>query len=597
MGNKKLNSKPFQEHTNPMQQQNVEMQYSMMLLAGCLIRVVKVWDDGALPNILPSDLMAYRVPLVTLQIMIRTLSTQNSDGSWKNSPEITAYAILTVKKLASLPWIQSLDSQINDCLALGTIFLEKNEETWQAPEFIWVEKVTYGSKILSETYCVAALNASKSFDKLKWGENALGIYKLSTQRKVHGFSRFFTQLPVFAEEPAWRLHASIIEGYLFAPLLKDVHVQLDIFPRENSGTEKYLEYIPLTWTTCNNATGLGITSQTMREMMIISILNFQVDKYLEDITGNEVSQEYFKSLKSVIRGLISDDDNNHSNKKGVEEEEPNDQESQFHHGNRKRRKIDNGPSHSIENGARNGDHSSEKSQHKLRFVKAEKTLSRFVAYVLNHPRVTGSSGVVRRQIKEELSTFLQAHVTHGEHNAKFQSMLDNGEHIKTFTNTTGTYYDWVRTTSADHTSCPYSFAFFTSLIMAQQGPHRGAQDCFSGIMARYLAQDVCRHLATMCRQYNDYGSFARDRMERNLNSVNFSEFHENSGLPTKQEQISEDSIRRKLLEIANYERECLDIAFKRLKGEIEHHSWRALEVFIKVTDLYGQIYVLRDINA
>lgn len=32
------------------------------------------------------------------------------------------------------------------------------------------------------------------------------------------------------------------------------------------------------------------------------------------------------------------------------------------------------------------------------------------------------------------------------------------------------------------------------------------------------------HLGRMCRQYNDYGSLARDQEERNLNSLNFPEF-------------------------------------------------------------------------
>lgn len=36
-------------------------------------------------------------------------------------------------------------------------------------------------------------------------------------------------------------------------------------------------------------------------------------------------------------------------------------------------------------------------------------------------------------------------------------------------------------------------------------------------------------LATMCRQYNDYGSIVQDRAEKNLNSVNFPDFCEHVG--------------------------------------------------------------------
>jgi hypothetical protein len=35
---------------------------------------------------------------------------------------------------------------------------------------------------------------------------------------------------------------------------------------------------------------------------------------------------------------------------------------------------------------------------------------------------------------------------------------------------------------------------------------------------------MTRHLAVMCRQYNDYGSLVRDAEEGNLNSIDFAEF-------------------------------------------------------------------------
>lgn len=40
----------------------------------------------------------------------------------------------------------------------------------------------------------------------------------------------------------------------------------------------------------------------------------------------------------------------------------------------------------------------------------------------------------------------------------------------------------------------------------------------------YLAEDVCRHLATLCRLYNDLGSAACDADEGAGNSLKFPEF-------------------------------------------------------------------------
>ncbi|KAL1981483.1 hypothetical protein VTN96DRAFT_2512 [Rasamsonia emersonii] len=539
---------------------NLERQYSMLLLAGSLTQVVKLWDTGALAD-LPPDLIAHRIPLVTFQILVRTLSAQSEQGSWKGSPEITAYALLTLKKLASLPWTKTLEATVNDSILRGTRFLEANETKWNRPGFIWVEKVSYGSGILSETYCLAALQASSAYN---WGENVLNLWKIDT-KAVDKFSQFFSKLPIFSQQPKWKLRASIVEGYLFAPLLHQT--QPDIFPRKDRSGDKYREYIPFTWTLCNNATDFGISTQTMCDMMVLSMLNFQADEYLEQATEHPDLKGNFGALRAVIRRLFDS------------------------HG----QDMENGhPSHTI----------AQSETHQSKFLlEVEQTLYRFISYVLNHPKVSGSSEVVHRRIRQELSIFLQAHVTHGEDNTRLRKPA-SPEKLAVFTSARGTYYDWVRTTSADHTSCPYSFEFFRCLIAPSGG------DCFSGALSRYLAQDVCRHLATMCRQYNDYGSIARDRAENNLNSANFPEFHEQeedgskngypNGLQTDSSSESTklaDEIRQTLLQIASYERECLDLAVQKLKPEVDPQTWKAVQVFINVTDLYGQIYVVRDIHS
>lgn len=100
----------------------------------------------------------------------------------------------------------------------------------------------------------------------------------------------------------------------------------------------------------------------------------------------------------------------------------------------------------------------------------------------------------------------------------------------------------------------------------------------------------------MCRQYNDYGSLQRDRDDRNLNSVNFPEFVSGGG------DDSDRSLKDELFAIAEYERMGLGMAMGRLKeltgvrreGE---RLMKAVELFVDVTDVYGQIYVLRDIDG
>ncbi len=105
----------------------------------------------------------------------------------------------------------------------------------------------------------------------------------------------------------------------------------------------------------------------------------------------------------------------------------------------------------------------------------------------------------------------------------------------------------------------------------------------------------------MCRQYNDYGSIARDRAEKNLNSVNFPEFHHNNvvkqeGSVENQNDVREEAFKAALFEIADYERDCLLFAMQKL-GEAVPKQMGIWKTFVNVTDLYGQIYVARDIAS
>jgi hypothetical protein len=148
----------------------------------------------------------------------------------------------------------------------------------------------------------------------------------------------------------------------------------------------------------------------------------------------------------------------------------------------------------------------------------------------------------------------------------------------------------VHTTSADHTSCPYSFVFY--LCLAGEG--RSALDF--NIQQRYALEDACRHLAAMCRQYNDLGAVLRDQEERNLNSVNFPEFvvDEVDATITEKELIGRK--KRDLLAVAEYERRCLDRVLGELEVTTESKLMDKLKLLIQLTDLYGQIYIVRDIG-
>ncbi len=519
----------------------------MMLCSQALVRFLHLWEGSAIPDI-PEDITCERIPSALTQILLRTVLAQASDGSWDGgSCEITAYAVLTLISVSTLPWaLDSLESYTSGAIEKGKQYLRANHHRWDELKYIWIEKVTYASPILAQAYCLAAMKASPS--RHYWSTKTV---QLPTE-SIAKLTRFFNRLPLFSNAPNCDLlvTASLAESYILLPRL--IRAIPDIFPRNEKAENRYMEYIPFTWIGCNNL-GTHASRSILMDMMVISVLNFQVDQYMEAIVIND-SQYGCPTLRKLVTKLCQMEEVTHA--------DHND------NSDKSRNMTNNCQANSTTNGV-----------HKPgldAFEAIEHVLSRFIKYILAHPAVTHQT---RLHMRNTLGTFLHAHLTQLEDNTRFISLK---------TPPSIPYHDWVHTTSAAHTSCPYSFLFFCCLLR---------NECFKGVRQKYLAQDLCAHLATMCRMYNDAGSVGRDEEEGNVNSINFSEFDREHGV-SEEEAASRDRKRADLLRLAEYERECLERAFTGLEESgVQKQTLEMVRLFSRVTDLYGQIYVARDLNG
>jgi hypothetical protein len=590
-----------------------------MLIVQALTRLLHLYDKSELPEI-SSDLLRDQIPVVLFQALVRCLRSQASDGSWSKSTEVTAYAVLTLANLASLPFIDAIADTVHQTIELGRQYLEIHRDDREA-EHIWIEKVTYGSKSLYKAYTLAALHVTapthQFSDKVK-------VLTSIPWENVFKFAKFYSMLPIYAATPEWLIRASLIEGYLFLPRLKQMRHTL--FPRDNMAEDKYFEYIPFTWTGANNRAGALMNANFLFDMMVVSFLGYQVDEYMETVVGGRgfehrlpevlaVIDEIFDKLdtcsginesdgfarlkaceKSLLANSFLGDDaglpssaedthltsltnfNQPQNKprsdslldESVPDFLPEQQLSIITHNASLEQATLTPPISPIEDD-------------KLDAITS--VLTDFIHFIWHHPSVTSASPLDKSRVKYELKVYLLAHATQVSDNSRFGAQSIPSHKTISFNTPTSSYYQWVRTTSADHTSCPHAFAFVSCLLS------KGGRDCFAGAEEKYVAEDLCRHLASMCRQYNDYGSLQRDRDDKNLNSVNFPEF-----TGTDREMKDE------LFRIADYERRGLEMAMGRL-GELTARRREAarlmdaIGLFVDVTDVYGQIYVLRDIDG
>jgi hypothetical protein len=552
----------------------------MMLLAQTLRKLVLLWDEGSLPD-LPEEFLKDQIPLILLQILHRTLHSQNDNGSWgaPESCEITSYALLALIDATFFPWVAELDTQVLKAIRAGQAFLNENQKRWGDITYTWIEKVTYGSSILSKAYCLAAARASSCYPEvtLQWKPLPEKLLAIPIE-KISKFSKFFSRLPLFNKEAPWKLTASLVEGYFFLPRLRKI--RLHVFPRQNMEEDKYLEYIPFTWTGCNNK-GAFLESDLIWDMMVISMLNYQADEFMEAVVGKkfegrpeagrQLIQELFVERQSLdlpisqsLKRKVSPGHVPTVMKKIATETSSNDTGTITPPITSD---IDlDVPGHSIIS-----------------------TLRSFIDYVLTHPSIKAASRSSVVSLTNHLEQFLLAHLTHCADNVQFAESYSTEAETKapiTF-DTSRTYWDWVTTTSAVHTSCPYSWSWISCRIAStSQG------DPFPTALTRYLSAEFGQRLAVMCRMYNDFGSIARDYLEKNLNSVNFPEFENSGGEGTELE-------RRKnaLMSMAEYEREGLLMVKSHLRPLLDERAKNVVDVFFNVTDLYGQIYVARDIAS
>ena len=625
----------------------------MMLMVQALQHVLLLWDQDALPS-LPQRVIRDKVIIVLFQALFRTLRLQNANGSWggTNSSEESAYAVILLSCLADLPCAQILWSDVECAIEKGRSFIVQTKHDTAASEYLWIEKVTYGSDILRQAYIFAALKDNVSGTKAVMGK-ALSMFDLPTE-KISKFMSFYSKLPMFQDMPSWFVRGALVEGYLLLPQLQEV--RLGVFSRQGMAEDRYFEYIPFTWAAANGIDKSYLGTDFIYQMNVISFLNYQIDEYMEAVIGEQfadrlneiriIIDEIFHRWNTGTNGRISNKAEEVDGLRGIHSTKMNAEAIGSSHPNQsttvaeditKRfiievygppgkistvEGVDNqmdferpqtlstntsssiAPSETYETSASSV---SSSSSSPLTLESVNVTLSSFVSHILSHTEIRYASSASLQDLALELRTFLLAHLTQIETSRRLYLSPSKSSRLNHASTPPMAFFTWARSIGADHTSCSYSFAFASCLLSSSCNQTEGKSlDLFPTATSRYLAKATAQHLASLCRMYNDFGSLNRDRAERNLNSVDFPELkdHEygSDGVPGDAE------LKARLMKLAELEREFLSCAKRRLEREVDtiggmhgnsnrDLAKRFVDCFVRITDCYGQIYVVKDIAS
>jgi hypothetical protein len=346
--------------------------------------------------------------------------------------------------------------------------------------------------------------------------------------------------------------------------------------------DKYLDYIPITWTGVNAAGGFPLSSKTIWDMMVISMLNYQADEYMESVVVH-LSEQNLQQLGTIIAFECFN---------GLSTSEAYSSSPTWRSLQPDRRS----PSPLTPPLSESTDKST--TGHGLGYVAS--VITKYINHVRHHPAVLRAPISAQKRVAEELQKYLLAQISHNADNVRMRNQKDeekqsvstgipygDRDHAKGISSS---YYDWVHTTGANDTSCPYSFNFFCCLISK-----RGV-NCLSSAKQSYLGRELALHLATMCRQYNDYGSYSRDSAEGNLNSLDFPEFRIRidrdleSPLEPYPPAITSHPFelsKKALMEIAEFERSCMELCFVQLLAGLSAATSTEIKAFINVTDREG----------
>ncbi|EPE31716.1 Terpenoid cyclase/Protein prenyltransferase [Glarea lozoyensis ATCC 20868] len=551
---------------------NTSEHYPMMLAAqslSLLLTKLKHVESTEVKGIFSTSLKR-RILVVLQQIYQGTIDSQQPNGSWDDKREVTAYAILTLAPLLNL--IKPDESPNLDLAVFqsGKQFLLSCKDKWSQGEYLWIEKTSYSLSNVAQAYCLAACN-------IKATEYSETITTVRLPKSMTKLKCFFEKLPMFSGQHDEMMRGSLIESFRIYPLLERCH-DIVFPPLSKASDTEYLRYIPITWISCKNLGSRNIEDDILFDMMVVSMLDYQVDGYMEFVL-QEKFQDNLDALGLVIRDLF----NGTSRKKSrpaTQLFQGNNVSSHLHRDDILGTASNSPPVEADCRSYLNGT-----------FGDVSAVLNKLIIYVLQHPKVLACPLSLQNWLKIELKAFLLSHVQQMKDSAKLPSESSSIDESWGMKQDDATFFGWTHSTGGETTSCLFSFVFFLCLTYIPESRN------LLCVQTRYLLEDAAHHLAAMCRHQNDFGSVSRDRKERNFNSINFAEFR---GFREESEQGNwhciEESQKRVLMNIAGYERQCLGATLSELEARTDKSFMDKLRLFVDVTELYGQIYIARDIS-
>lgn len=274
----------------------------MMLFSQVMMQLLILWDRSILTS-LDEKLVSSQIPMLLLQTLSRTLRLQNPGGSWgsPSSSEVTSYAILTLTKLLSLPLGDAIATVVEGCIDQGRNFLSRRVSGIDNHEYLWIEKVTYGSAALTEGYKLAALKATAPCHK--FGDQVKAMFHFGpnfTDQTSTVFNSALLQNP-----QVWLVQSSRLESQLLA---QHIEKGQSMDPCSTHMRDSRTLYpMAFLWVMASNNTKAFLSPKLLTTIISNSSLVHQIDSYLAHIDREDPSSKVI-AIQKLLDSLFGDED-------------------------------------------------------------------------------------------------------------------------------------------------------------------------------------------------------------------------------------------------------------------------------------------------
>jgi hypothetical protein len=223
--------------------------YYLMLFSEGLLQLLRRLEDGAVTLTKPT-LTKESLVVVVWQILARVLRGQLPDGSWGHSLESTSYSVITIAQCLQLPWSADLRASILTAAKAGQKAISKSEgDAGETNDYLWVEKVSYGSVLLRKSYMVSALHVTHH--EAPWSPDTKKLFSAFKATTTKSMSKLLTKTPLFQAHSVSFFDLVLLESAHYS---RRLHAERNLVFAEADvleANDKYVDFIPVFWVACN----------------------------------------------------------------------------------------------------------------------------------------------------------------------------------------------------------------------------------------------------------------------------------------------------------------------------------------------------------